>query len=275
MGSENYRETSADAANVVDVNSPFKNEKNNTGLRSQNASVTNSSPIRKKPNMSSPFGVRTTNLNHSPGKWSQSSSPRRRDTKSASAVSMGSPFTKPILSFTIFEDKVAPHRDINGTPLSNKINHNDQENILQPKKTSTTIPRMAADRKPLSNLSITDFPGYVGGSALTELYQPPNFENDFKSIHKFLGCPSYVSPVKKDRYLVETAAEGVFSGFRDADNDSNEVFDLENPPATPTKSHKSLLTTHMIRKHRRSLSVGKNDSKLKLIRKNNFSILST
>lgn len=304
MGSENYMTEANNIgpahrsnASGIEHGSGLRSggdTKNNTGLRSQNANITNSSPTRGsgyKTSSASPFGERASNTNtlnvsiDSPGRWNKfNTSPRRRnDTPSASAARVGSPFAKPTLSFTIFEDKVAPHRDVNEMPPTNKLNHNDQENILQPKKTTfNAISRMSSEgiRRPLANLSMKDFPGYVGGVTLTELYQPPNFENDFKSIHKFLGFPNYVSPVKKDHYLVKTDAEGVFSGFKNEafnfNNTSNDVFDLQNPPSTPTKRLvKSSLTTHIIRKHHRSLSVGKNDSKLKLIRKNNFSILSS
>lgn len=192
------------------------------------------------------------------------------------------------LSFAIFEDNVyyrdtladdnKPDNETFGkendsieTVLEacNKLNHNDQENILQPKiKQSTLKQASIVRRKPLSNLNINEFSGYVTYNQfpvqLTDLYQPPNFQNEQKSIHKFNNkLPCFVTPPRSNsqnglltsKYLVKSAIE------EEPFNEEDEV------------EHR-LMQKHNSIKKRRSLSVGKNNSKLKLIKKNNFQILT-
>lgn len=150
----------------------------------------------------------------------------------------------------------------------NKLNHRDQENILQPKiKQSTLKQASIAQRKPLSNLNINEFAGYVTYNQfprqLNELYQPPNYQNDLKSIHKFnTKLPCFVTPPRSNlqndltsKYLVKSAIE------EEPFNEDDEV-------------EKHLMQKHSSIKKRRSLSVGKNDSKFKLIKKNKFQILT-
>ena len=192
------------------------------------------------------------------------------------------------LSFTIFEDDVY-YRDTltddtkpDDEPLGkendsietvresrNKLNHDDQENILQPKLKQSTLKQASiARRKPLSNLNINEFSGYVTYNQfpiqLNELYQPPNFQNELKSIHKFNSkLPCFVTPPRSNlqnglltsKYLVKSAIE------EEPFNEEDEV------------EHR-LMQKHSSIKKRRSLSVGKNDSKFKLIKKNNFQILT-
>lgn len=193
-----------------------------------------SSPSPKKNKVENPFNTKV-NLTYNPVKASPSSK-------------------KPKLAFTIYEDKI-PHTTSEQSvePISNKLNHSDQENILQPKKET----RSEQGRSPLANLNIYKFPGYVSydpnsnlRNQLIDLYQPSNSENEFKSLHKHLSLPSYLTPPRSSRhkYLV-----------------SSKEDDLE---------------LHLIKRsnsirHRRSHSVGKNLSKLNLIRKNTFDILTT
>ena len=145
------------------------------------------------------------------------------------------------LGFTIWEDKKdnSTH-DVVGTPTSNKLNHNDQENVLQPKPMCSR----SGNRSPLKDLSLNSFKGYITSDGVTtqldELYQPINFENEFKSAHKFNNLPSFVTPVKKNKYLVRSAQKSVFS-----------------------------------KKHARSLSAGKNDIKRDLVQKPKFAILTS
>ncbi|KAG2733189.1 hypothetical protein G9P44_004179 [Scheffersomyces stipitis] len=184
---------------------------------------------------------------------------------------------KPKLNFTIWEDKAQPQQpEISEDYIfSNKQNHNDQENILQPKKNpAVTVNRRSPTREPLGNLNIHDFPGHVTyGSAtslqLTELYQPTHYNNEFKSLHKFSNIPSFLTPTRKnnsnmEKYLVKSSS-AVYT--------EDDEIDLELDDAEMTLVKKQL-TQNSTRKHRRSYSVGKNDSKSGLIRRNNFTILS-
>lgn len=163
------------------------------------------------------------------------------------------------LPFEIFEDKKPYVRVGSGlSSVSNKSNHNDQENILQPKMRleagSGSGPGSDHNtvRSPLSDLSITKFPGYVlypqtsKPARLTELYLSQTYNNDFKSLHKKLDFPCYLTPPRgqRSKYLVRS--------------DSADDLDMKK-------------AVHM--KHRRSASVGKNESKKSLLRKNSFKIL--
>lgn len=191
------------------------------------------------------------------------------------------------LSFTIFADDVyyrdtltddskpdnetfgKENESIDSVPdFRNKLNHNDQENILQPQIKQSTLKQAGITRrKPLSNLNINEFTGYVTYNQfpvqLTDLYQPPNFQNEQKSIHKFNNkLPCFVTPPRSNlqnglisKYLVKSAIE---------EEPFNEEDEIEH----------HLMQKHNSIKKRRSLSVGKNDSKFKLIKKNNFQILT-
>ncbi|KAI5952920.1 hypothetical protein KGF57_004126 [Candida theae] len=147
--------------------------------------------------------------------------------------------------FTIWEDKVDnSSHSIVGTPISNKLNHNDQENILQPKITCIR----SGPRSPLGDLSINSFKGFVTSNGVTtqldELFQPATFENEFRSTHRFNNLPSFATPVKKDKYL---AKSGQKSGYEIA----------------------------AIKKHKRSYSAGTNVAKRDLIQKPKFAISSS
>ncbi|KAI5963102.1 uncharacterized protein KGF55_002894 [Candida pseudojiufengensis] len=172
--------------------------------------------------------------------------------------------TPTTLGFTIWEDKTndktnsSANHDIVGTTTSNKLNHNDQENILQPKKLINIRPCLTRKppcltRKPLNDLNIADFKGFITRdnetTQLTELYQPPNFNNDFKSLHKFNNLPCFVTPTKKDKYLTKSSLDDGHIGVINFDK-------------------------YYVNKHRRSLSLGQNDAKLELIKKNGFTIMS-
>ncbi|ODV81912.1 uncharacterized protein CANTADRAFT_3971 [Suhomyces tanzawaensis NRRL Y-17324] len=189
---------------------------------------------------------------------------------------VATPAKKPKLNFTIFEDSPAQHPvDVELSPVSNRPNHYDQENILQPKKVAEPAHRPHA-RTPLGDLNLNQFAGYIhytGGESrqLAELYQPANFNNDFNSLHKHTNIPCYLTPSRaaKDKYLVRSNMDSV---------DELEVDETDDAELTLLRKHHRLqnrvATTGMVKKHRRSMSVGKNDAKLKLIRKNNFTILS-
>lgn len=239
------------------------------------------SPVRRS--ILSPKPSNLTNNNSPLGKrFNTSSRLTPSPSKSGYHRSSATPSPKKqTLGFTIWEDKVDKSNsttDVVGTPTSNKLNHNDQENILQPKKVENK--RFHNDRQPLSNLSINEFKGFIStnGAApiqLTELYQPINFNNEFKSLHKQLNIPSYVTPSRRyrDKYLVK-------SGIDEIDEEIEDEMELllskkqQQRSTTLSAKPNNINKTHLIRKHTRSLTVGKNDSKLSLIRKNKFSILS-
>ncbi|KAI5970023.1 hypothetical protein CANMA_000926 [Candida margitis] len=148
------------------------------------------------------------------------------------------------LGFTIWEDNVDnTSHDVVGTPTSNKANHNDQENILQPKQTC----HRSGHRTPLQDLSINSFKGYISsGGVTTQLddpYQPLHFDNGFRSAHRFNNLPPFVTPVKKDRYLAK----------------SGRVDEWK-------------VEASSVRKHGRSLSVGMNEAKRDLVQKPKFAI---
>lgn len=197
------------------------------------------------------------------------------------------PAKKPKLGFTIFEDKPSPLNKSPSksssptTPLSqlqttNRLDHNDQENILQPKVLGLkqfSQPR----RAPLSNLCINEFPGYANfidgndtSSQMTEPYFPSNYKNDSINLHKFNSLPSFVTPPRKnlvhnDKYMYKS--------------DSKEILDDEAEVQLINKQRQMLLKSKhsqkckQIQPKKRSMSVDKNDLKLPLIKKNDFNIL--
>lgn len=198
---------------------------------SRTPSPTKRSVLSPKPhNISSPFKVSPSKL-----------SPLRKVAKvSAKRKITNSP------SFQIWEDPT-PYQD---TKVDVATIHHDQENILQPKKLAIS----RSNRQVLQPLSINKYPGYISYNSttthqLTELYQPPNFNNQNNSLHKFTKLPNFVTPPRKlNKYLVK----------------SNDTDDLE--------LHLLKKSQRLTRKHQRSNSVGKNDLKLNLITKNGFSI---
>ncbi|RLV96546.1 hypothetical protein JA1_000129 [Spathaspora sp. JA1] len=220
---------------------------------------TTPSPTKRTALSSKSFNISPTPLKRSNPYLPSKLSP----TKRLSPTRITSPKKQPGLNFTIWEDKIekASESEPEQGPFSNKQNTNDQENILQPKKHDIT---RSSARSPLTELSINEYPGFVSTEGttmkLTELYQPPNFNNEFKSLHKYSNLPSYLTPGRRnrDRYLVVSNSQEI--------EDETELLLL--------RKQQRLNKTNIIRKHTRSLSVGKNDSKLNLIRKNKFSILS-
>ncbi|EER33978.1 conserved hypothetical protein [Candida tropicalis MYA-3404] len=239
-------------------------------MSSTHSSPTKRSILSPKPSNisnSSPFGKRYTRLTPSPTKHSyKSTTPSPK---------------KSTLGFTIWEDKVDKSNSttsVVGQTTSNKLNHNDQENILQPKKEEIVRHN---GRKVLGNLSINEYKGYitVAGtrSQLTELYQPINFDNEFKSLHKQSNLPSYLTPSRRNRdeYLVKSGIDEIEEECVSEDEeDANDDDEVEVLLMKKKQQRSSTNQTHMIRKHTRSMSLGKNEAKLNLIRKNKFSILS-
>ncbi|RCK57463.1 hypothetical protein Cantr_06773 [Candida viswanathii] len=238
-------------------------------MSSAHSSPTKRSVLSPKPsNISnaSPLGKRYTRLTPSPIKHSFKS---------------GSPSPKKAsLGFTIWEDKVDNSNtttDVVGQTTSNKLNHNDQENILQPKKDAIVRHNK---RQVLANLSINEYKGYITVSGtrsqLTELYQPINFDNEFKSLHKQLNLPSYLTPSRRnrDKYLVKSGIDEIEEENISDEEDGDDDDEVEVLLTKKKQQRVSSGQTRVIRKHTRSMSLGKNDAKLNLIRKNKFSILS-
>lgn len=161
---------------------------------------------------------------------------------------------KPRLTFTIYEDAV-PHKKRTPSPVrSNRLDHNDQENILQPKPLN--LKQYGTVRKPLTNLDINEYPGYINYALgpslqLKEVYYPPNFRNDSTNLHKFTQLPNFVTPPRRNLQH----------------NDTYLVKSVEDEETILLSKQRALL------RKKRSMSVGRNSGKLPLIRKNPFPIV--
>lgn len=199
------------------------------------------------------------------------------------------------LGFKIFEDpiKYVPvvgeqdqGEDVVGKEnslldLSNKQNHNDQENILQPSKKGYVSPlKGSAAREPLTQLSVNEYPGYiaVGKGRLTQLTEPwipSNSNNEQKSLHKFqTGIPSFITPPRNLKFI---RLDSVLKDFASTTLTEKYLFKSNVPifdEEEEDEVERSLQWKEMEMKRKRSNSVGMNDGKLKLIKKNNFEILS-
>ncbi|KAK6458176.1 uncharacterized protein RJT20DRAFT_126125 [Scheffersomyces xylosifermentans] len=190
---------------------------------------------------------------------------------------------RPKLNFAIYEDKIEKPVEIEDSDvesISNEMNHNDQENILQPKKIAgnnsfDSRSNCRTGRVPLRNLNIYEFPGHYSSSShsttqLTELYQPATFNNEFKSVHKYVNIPCFLTPSRrsnKEQYMVRSSSGNFDEEAIDEEIDESDL--------TLERKHQQQLKRQPGGNHKRSYSVGKNDGKLPLIRKNNFTILSS
>lgn len=188
------------------------------------------------------------------------------------------PAKKPRLGFTIFEDKPKPASAYSNTAKSpspsksNKTDHNDQENILQPKPLNLkqqSFPK----RVPLKPLSTNEFPGFLKtiesdpalsrSIQLTEPYVPQNYKSTTSTnLHHFNSLPSFVTPPRKN--LVHNDKFLFKSEFLDDKENDDDLLERHL-----IAKHKNL-----VRRHKRAMSVGKNDAKAPLVKKNTFSILS-
>lgn len=205
------------------------------------------------------------------------------------------------LSFSIYEDPVpyqlhparaestsAGDKENEGADeYTNTTNHHDQENILQPSKrvmfSATRI--QSHPRAPLARLNENDFPGYVSRSAtsrgvkLTESWIPANANNEQKSLHKFqVGLPSYITPPRNLKYI---RLDAMVHDLASTSLAEKYLFKSNVPMFDEVLEEDDDVERHLqnksgqLHRRKRAFSVGKNDSKLKLIRKNNFKILST
>lgn len=142
--------------------------------------------------------------------------------------------------------------------------NDDKENILQPKIMGLKQNNYTY-RRPLANLSIQKYPGYVsavgqlrhGRLKLTTLYHPKNFQNASGSLHKFNDLPSYVTPPRNSlAKILHRSGTGALA-------DDEEVDELEQ--MLLTKLRETL-------RRKRSMSVGKNRGKIHLVTKPKFEI---
>lgn len=261
--------------------------KSNKSRSSSNAS----SPVRTSSNYSSSIqgGSPIKRSKLSPIKFRP---PITTSNSSTSSVNISrSPSASPQkgkLNFTIYEDKVdytcheIDNLQVNDVDMDGQENQiindshdindkfndsNEQENILQPKYKNLPQNKSQQVRKPLQNLSIHEYKGFINQShdliePLTEPFVPKTFKTDSISVHKFhSNTPSYVSPMKSNSKFLFRSGLNVIHD----ENESNEDDDLEQSLL------KKLL---MIKRHKRSFSLGKNDLKSDLIKKNGFTILS-
>lgn len=275
-------------------------ENNVSPIRSKSNSTSplKGSPTKKSKTVNSPSTASLASPSISPSKkLSRRVEPCMKASKSRSSTPVkfktNSPSPAPISgpNFKIFEDNshdkkqeiinrfndldvVGQENDIT-MKSEDDIDSNDyskdtnQENILQPKLKS--IPQHGRPRIPLSNLSIDEFKGYLHQPQnslpnqshinLQEPFIPKTFKNDFNSQHRFYNnMPSYISPVKSNQqYLFKSGLDSI--------QDCNEI--NEDDIIEQHLRQKLLLM-----KHKRSHSLGKNDLKFDLIKKNDFTILS-
>lgn len=140
--------------------------------------------------------------------------------------------------------------------------NDDKENILQP-KVMGLIQLNYTHRRPLANLSIQKFPGYLsshsqlrrGRQRLTTLYQPQNAQNTSGSLQKFNTLPSFITPPRNSLNKILHR-----SGTGATDEEADEV-------------EKFLITKlREIARRKRALSVGANRGKLHLVKKAQFKI---
>lgn len=183
--------------------------------------------------------------------------------------------SKPI-DFTIYEDacnktikefndlEVSGKENSSSEQSKSKYSFNEQENILQPKYKYLPQQNLLV-RKPLMVLNPNEFKGFLMVNdtveQLTEPFVPKTFKNESNTIHKFHnGMPSYVSPMKSSKFLFKSSAI--------KETEFNDDDELEH------NLLRKLLLIKRNKFHKRSFSLGKNDLKHDLIKKNGFTILT-
>lgn len=159
-----------------------------------------------------------------------------------------------LLAFHIYEDSSEEHALHHKRGGAADV-HDDKENVLQPKvlaQQPRTMPR-----RPLANLSIADYPGYVtsvlllrrGPVRLHTVYQPANYNNEAGLVHKFNGLPSYITPPRN-------AMKQIL--YRTGDGDD----DVE----------RRLVAKLAALRRKRAMSVGVNKAKAPLVTRNAFAV---
>ncbi|QFZ28556.1 hypothetical protein EJF18_40599 [Clavispora lusitaniae] len=223
-------------------------------LSPQRSSVSNSrshSPQKLTPSptkATNPFQATPTRI---PRLGFNMDRPGRKNSPSASS--------KP--AFSIYEDTPEEHfKYHNASPLKDEICHDDKENVLQPKVMALKQSNYSF-RRPLSNLSISQFPGYMsargqlqlGPVQLKEMYQPKHYTNESRSVHKFNRLPSYITPPR--------------NSLRKILYRSTEVEDDDVELRLIAKQNDYI-------RRKRSMSVGINKGKVHLVAKNKFKIMA-
>lgn len=166
------------------------------------------------------------------------------------------PRKRPTLGFTIYEDKPEEYAKHHQTQNSDEI-HDDKENILQPKVMAL---KQTGTRTPLVDLSILEYPGFLVSETYThqkkldQVYQPKNYNNESRTVHKYNRLPSYITPPRNAMKKI------LYQSVPNADDD------VERRLAS---KHRDIM------RRKRSMSVGVNKGKVHLVAKNNFEILST
>ena len=162
------------------------------------------------------------------------------------------------LGFTIYEDTpedVMKYQTL--SPDHTNENTDDKENILQPKKMPSKQSSYQ-NRRPLGNLNVDDFPGYISAAGsirkgpvrLRELYHSRTFNNESKTLHKYNRLPSYITPPRNLLHKI------LYCGGTEED-------DIER---------RLNLKLRELARRRRLMSVGFNKGKTHLITKNQFKI---
>lgn len=164
-------------------------------------------------------------------------------------------------NFTIYEDTPEEQQKFRGTHNSVHVsaNSDDKENVLKPKKIGLKQSAYT-HRKPLGNLSIDKFPGYIHGRTsltrgpirLTEMYYPSTQNNEAQTLHKFNRLPSYITPPR---------------------NALNKILYRSN--CDDDEVERKLVAKLMdVSRRKRLMSVGVNKGKAHLVTKNKFKIMS-
>lgn len=164
--------------------------------------------------------------------------------------------------FQIFHDP--PSNAVSSTKScpAEDLANDDKENILQP-KVMGLIQQNYTHRRPLANLSIQKFPGYLnshsqlrrGRQRLSTLYQPQNAQNVSGSLQKFNNIPSFVTPPRNSLNKILHR-----SGIGATDEEADEV------------ERFLIVKLKEVARRKRALSVGANRGKLHLVKKNQFQI---
>lgn len=163
-------------------------------------------------------------------------------------------------SFTIYEDKPEEHAQYHhAEPQDAESAFDDKENILQPKGLASTGGR-SGFRAPLAALSIAEYPGYIATEArgparrLQHVYQPKNYNNESRTLHKFNHLPSFITPPRNAMKKI------LYQSFNAEDDDVER---------------RLVAKLRQLMRRKRAMSVGVNRGKAHLVAKNTFNIVSS
>lgn len=219
------------------------------------------SPTKSSPSKYSPFKYSPSKL--SPEKYPPSpfQGTPNRIPRLGVKLARASAVPSPLKSFSIYEDTPEEHSKFHSAAvLDAEVAHDDKENILQPKQ-MVLFQSSYPSRRPLANLALSDFPGYMhvagllqmGPVQLKQVYQPANYANESRSVHKYNRLPSYITPPRNMmRKILHASTE-------------EEDDDVEM---------RLLAKQNEYIRRKRSMSVGINKGKAHLVAKSKFKILS-